>query len=316
MNEIILRRASSIIFSYLNSIEDDYTVLIPANICPIVFLTIIKAKKKVKIININNFFEMNLEYAEDYIHKVKGRAVIIFVRPYGYINENKDLDNLKENFQDLKIIDDRCLCRPDLTYSSIFNFADLTLFSTGYSKYVELSYGGGLGLIKGNNLKPIQDIKFEQDNLEIQMNRIKNSLRDKRKFEYIDSNWLDCNVMDISIDTYKNDIKEKINTIDRHKEKINKIYFDNLNSICEIDEKYNNWRFNIIVENAVELEKFIFKNGFYASRHYSDISCLLDKEKCKITSKYNYKMINLFNDFHITEEQAHDLSLHIRRFLR
>ena len=40
------------------------------------------------------------------------------------------------------IIDDKCLCRPDYDGLRLAPFSDVTLFSTGYSKYVDLGFGG------------------------------------------------------------------------------------------------------------------------------------------------------------------------------
>jgi hypothetical protein len=43
--------------------------------------------------------------------------------------------------QNLCIIDDCCLCIPELVDSLPEN-VDLCLYSTGYAKFIELSYGG------------------------------------------------------------------------------------------------------------------------------------------------------------------------------
>lgn len=48
---------------------------------------------------------------------------------------------LKAINPELCIIDDRCLCKPELE-DVVPEKVDLVLFSTGYAKYVELSYGG------------------------------------------------------------------------------------------------------------------------------------------------------------------------------
>lgn len=69
---------------------------------------------------------------------------------------------LKAINPELCIIDDRCLCKPELE-DVVPEKVDLVLFSTGYAKYVELSYGG-FGItsnpisfeIVGGELFPIQ----------------------------------------------------------------------------------------------------------------------------------------------------------------
>lgn len=67
---------------------------------------------------------------------------LVFVHAYGRLFDNtffyKEIKQANPRFC---IIDDRCLCIPDLSGKNPDN-TDIVLYSTGYAKYVELSFGG------------------------------------------------------------------------------------------------------------------------------------------------------------------------------
>ena len=84
-----------------------------------------------------------------------------------------------------------------------------------------------------------------------------------------------------------------------HRQRLNKIYSTALPTTIQLDEKYQNWRFNIIVENKDEILKALFDAGLFASNHYKP-----QTTDCP-NAQYLYEhVINLFNDFYYTEEQA------------
>ncbi len=59
------------------------------------------------------------------------------IRPY----PAGSLKEIKENHPDLLLIDDRCLCVPDLE-PDLSSPAEVILYSTGYGKIVDLGFGG------------------------------------------------------------------------------------------------------------------------------------------------------------------------------
>lgn len=84
-----------------------------------------------------------------------------------------------------------------------------------------------------------------------------------------------------------------------HRERLNKIYRENLPQCLQLEEKFQHWRFNILVENKEEVLKAIFENGLFASGHYKS-----QAPGCP-NAQYLYEhVINLFNDFYYTEEKA------------
>ena len=61
---------------------------------------------------------------------------------YGKKYDNKEFYRAVKSLDpNLCIIDDCCLCIPELADSLPEN-VDLCLYSTGYAKFIELSYGG------------------------------------------------------------------------------------------------------------------------------------------------------------------------------
>ena len=92
--------------------------------------------------------------------------------------------------------------------------------------------------------------------------------------------------------------KQKAKTV-IHRERLNKIYRENLPQCIQFEEKYQHWRFNIMVENKDEILKALFDNGLFASGHYKSQS-----NNCSTAKYLSERVINLFNDFYYTEEKA------------
>ena len=88
---------------------------------------------------------------------------LVFVHAYGKKYDNKefyrDVKRLDSNFC---IIDDCCLCIPELADSLPEN-VDLCLYSTGYAKFIELSYGG-YASFRGwyQNVNLFNDFRFSE----------------------------------------------------------------------------------------------------------------------------------------------------------
>lgn len=131
-------RACAILHDLLQG--DDRPFLIPANICAVVPETFEKAGRAFELVDIQ---EDTLEIDPEACLDRLPAGGLLFVRPYG---RDRDVDPffraLKEAQPDLLLIDDKCLCRPDCEGLGISQWADATLFSTGYAKHVDLGYGG------------------------------------------------------------------------------------------------------------------------------------------------------------------------------
>jgi len=77
---------------------------------------------------------------------------LVFVHAYGKKYDNKEFYRAVKSLDpNLCIIDDCCLCIPELADSLPEN-VDLCLYSTGYAKFIELSYGGYASFRGGTKL--------------------------------------------------------------------------------------------------------------------------------------------------------------------
>jgi hypothetical protein len=84
---------------------------------------------------------MDLDQAEALI-KERQFGGLLYAHTYGEASTpNLFFDSVKKLSPMLIIIDDRCLCVPDLETEPA-NKADVQLYSTGYAKIVELNSGG------------------------------------------------------------------------------------------------------------------------------------------------------------------------------
>ena len=109
----------------------------------------------------------------------------------------------------------------------------------------------------------------------------------------------------ISIKGYKLSVKEKLR--ERRglgKTKINKIYSDFLPKEIQFESKFNDWRFNIFVDNKDIIIKKLFENKLFGSSHYSSVSHLFGGNSSINAKTIHAKIINLFNDYRFNEEMA------------
>ena len=97
----------------------------------------------------------------------------------------------------------------------------------------------------------------------------------------------------------KKTLLAKMDAVIMHKEKLNAIYRKNLPAAIQLPAPYQHWRFNIIVPNKEDVLNALFDAGLFASGHYNP-----QADGCNIASNLYTHVINLFNDFYYTEEQA------------
>jgi dTDP-4-amino-4,6-dideoxygalactose transaminase len=170
---ITANRANAILYSFLTTRSkpgDHY--LIPTNICPEVVLVFLKAGIKLTFLDLET---ENLGIDTLEIQRVLGKEKvngILYNHTYGneYIPE-QFLEKLKNEFPQIYLLDDRCLCFPDRLYLS--NLFDLVLFSTGPRKQLDIGHGG-FGLFKNGEFKmqkltrSIKDYEYVQSLINVQ----------------------------------------------------------------------------------------------------------------------------------------------------
>lgn len=274
---IIDYKASAILYNFLVAKKIQGHFILPVNICPVVESVFIAAGITVDFADICPY---NLCIDEQQLFDLLSRKKytgVLLNHTYGVEVSFEELVKKLKSKYDIVVIEDKCLCLPDLKAN---NAVDLTLFSTGYSKFIELKYGGGIG---------ITNAPFNKDALTGQIVKLSNNIE------------IVLNKFNVSFHDYISDIenlKEKTLT---HKSEINEIY-KNLLTAESLKSDFNNWRFNILVENKKQIIDKIFKEGLFASSHYSPL--INDPSKFP-NAVYLYEhVINLFNDFYFNKDMA------------
>lgn len=302
---IVESRASVVLYNYLVSNRPAKPILLPANVCPIVPATFHKAKTAFHFVDIDESHAMNKEHAYQHL-KSDQYGGLLFVHAYGKQFNNTDFYAAVKKLSDaLIIIDDRCLCIPSV-FEQANQISDLQLFSTGYSKFVELGTWG-YGFISRGNYERNKLVYSESDYAAL-MNQFKVSIKGRKKFHYKEGSWLDSEPNIDNVDNYLHEIKEKIPEIKKHKESINQIYQDKLPKVIQYPDTYHNWRFNIRVDNPETLIDAITDAGLFAGRNYPSLSTIFGNKNCPVAQFEGEQIVNLFNDFRFDEKMAVKLS--------
>lgn len=302
------KRASVILYRYLCSSKVKGTYLIPANICPIVPITFLKAGIKFEFVDIKP--DTLCIDEELLIARITGQRVkyngIIFNHSFGvnYL-PLKLFSELKGISPELNIIDDRCLCKPKLdNFTDKSDLIDLILYSTGYGKYADIGFGG-FGLLKNtNNIKDCS-LEFDQRHLDHLESGWKYAIKTHSNFTYKDSKWLDCQKPPLEFAEYIDKVNTMVMQVEEHKRRLNYIYKTNIDYELQYPAEYQNWRFNIKVPRKDKLITKIFSNNLFASSLYESLGeGIFSKNHFPVAYKTHFDTINLFNDFNFTEEQA------------
>lgn len=301
-------RASIILFNILKTKQFEGTFLLPNNICPIVPAVFLKSGVKFEFVDIDlESLCMDQDIAIDKIRNNPDIVGVLFVHTFGTDIECESFFKiLKAMGREVFIIDDRCLMPPDFDYGIDESYADMALFSTGYSKYIDIGWGG-FSFIKDEHSYVPVDLPFKQEDLVEFTNEMHGCIKKHRRLDYKDSDWLGTTEhLFHNFDEYKSVIETKLESMGIHKELLNSIYKTHLCSRLFLGEQFNGWRFSIVVDRKEDLLNRISSEGLFASSHYCDIEFMFKKEYSKSSNsrKVHSKIINLFNDFRFSAEQA------------
>ena len=96
-------------------------------------------------------------------------------------------------------------------------------------------------------------------------------------------------------------------TVASEKEKINRIYRENLPYEVQWGDDYSQWRFMISVENREEVLKAIFDAGLFAGTNFPSISWMFKSVHCENAERESKHIVNLFNDFRVNEQFAYKI---------
>ena len=265
MKLVTAYRANKILYNFIQVNHIAGKVILPSNICTDVVHTLHYAGLDLHFVDLQaDNLCINQESA---LQLASEASMLLFVHTYGVENDFQDFfAQVKEVNPSIIIVDDKCLCIPDLHVDE--SPADLVLYSTGAKKMVELG-GGAIGYIAD---------QWEYDEVQVEPNKYLNN-----------EQWL--------LDTKQ--LYIKMDAMISHKEKLNAIYRENLPESIQLPAQYQHWRFNILTDKKDEILKALFAEGLFASNHYQSLS-----PDCPIAINLHNYVINLFNDQYYTQELA------------
>lgn len=265
MKLVTAYRANKILYNFIKVNNITGKVILSANICT-------------DVVNMLHYVGLELAFVDiqadnlcidqdEVVSLAKEASMLLFVHTYGVENDFYDFfQEVKEINSEIVIVDDKCLCMPDLHVEE--SPADLVLYSTGAKKMVDLG-GGAIGYVAD---------QWKYDEIEVETN------------EYLTNEmWL--------LDSKQ--FYMKMDAMIAHKEKLNAVYRKMLPSAIQLPDAYQHWRFNILTDKKDEILKTLFAKGLFASSHYKSLS-----NDCVVAQNLHEHMLNLFNDQYYTEEQV------------
>jgi hypothetical protein len=296
-------RASAILYSLLIEQEGHKPWILPANICPIVPITFLKVRVPFQFVDISSqTLHMNLEQAGELVKKHKFGG-LLYAHPYGEASTpNEFFESVKSLSSDLIIIDDRCLCIPDLSPDSASK-ADIQLYSTGYAKIVDQGFGGYAFMSDTIQYRAAQLPFSQKDHDEIEK-AYKDAISRQAKFAYQDSDWLDTKTAVPAWDEYRAQVEGGLAGSLSHRASLNQVYARMLPPEIQLPAPFQTWRFNIRVRDKRRILEAIFNSGLFASSHYASLAGILDDGKAPHAEVLAQSVINLFNDHHFTLDQT------------
>ena len=265
MKLLTANRANKILFNFLKVNNISGNVLLPANIG----LDVVKTLQYAGLTP--QFIDLQVENLcinqEAVLAAAKDASVLLFVHTYGIEHDfYAFFEQVKEQNPDIIIVDDKCLCLPDLDVKD--SAADLVLYSTGEQKMVSLG-GGAIGYLADH---------WEYDEVAVEENDL------------------------LSNELWLLDPKQlymKMDAIIAHKEKLNTIYRAMLPEAIQLPDAYQHWRFNILVQNKQQVLDALAAEDIPAESLYPALD-----DTCMVANNLYAYVIHLRNDKQLTQEQA------------
>lgn len=300
-------RASTVLYRTLVSNRAGFGTgkfMLPANICPIVPVTFLKAGVAFEFVDIDPDTQcMDTGQLRARLRRDKTSVCgILFVHSYGNYQDITSLfHGLRSEYPAIFFIDDRCLCIPDTSGQSILESADLTLFSTGYAKFVELGEGG-FGYLNERTVYEEVSGPFDEAAHNYLVQQMNHVIKADQAFMYEDSAWLQFD-HELNEETYFDRVDGRIPEAKAQKELLNSIYAAHLPPELQLGTRHN-WRFNLQVADKEEVLRRIFESGLFASSHYASVARIFGGSAAPKAEQQHRHMVNLFNDHRYTPEMA------------
>ncbi len=308
MNIIQAPRASAILYNLLKSQPNTNPWLLPANICPIVPLTFFKAGVPFEFVDISaETLHMDLEQVGGRLERGEYGG-LLYAHTYGEPSTPDDFfQHVKSLFPNLLLVDDRCLCIPDLEPAQTIS-ADVNLYSTGYAKIVELNLGGYAFLQEDISYQPAR-LPFDLQAHEELEKSYKQVVQGHESYTYQDSDWLQTDADLPAWYDYRQQIEAGLKASLKQRAVINEIYARGLPPEIQLPPEYQTWRFNLRLNNKDQVLEAIYAAGLFASSHYASLAGIMTPGRCSQAEALAKEVINLFNDHHFDPQKAEQVCM-------
>lgn len=310
------RRATGILFNFLRAVEPAGVFLMPGNVCTVVPLAFLKARRPFELVDLSpaTLAIDEAQVLDRLARRPAHYAGVIVVRPYGAVRATeKFFRRLKRLKPDLLIVDDRCLASPQFTCPS-GSAADLILYSTGYAKVVDVGWGG-FGFLRRELPYARATAAYAPEALARLDRRSKSKVAAQAPFRYRDSAWLDLAPPAERWETYRRQVTGRLGPVLRHKAALNAIYAAGLPRRLQLARAFQGWRFNVRVPRKDALLERIFAAGLFASSHYAPLGGVFGGARLSVAAALHAEVVNLFNDHHVTAADARQLVCIVRAHL-
>lgn len=299
-------RATSILYSFILQNKGKGLWIIPVNCCHLIPACFIKANCPFEFVDVEkNSLCINENEVINRLTKTPLKySGILIVRNYGEDKMQNSLFNrIRKSAPHIKIIDDACLSYPNFNIE-IPDIVDLELYSTGYSKPLDIGYGGFAKIHTKDRLLSEINLDFDENAL-IEMNKYYtkscNSLSPVGDLAF-KRDWLNFKV--IKKDKYVEEVNTSLTKAISQKNKLNKIYDELILSKFKEKRLSSNWRYNIRCNNPNYVLEKINEQGLFASQHYFPLNKVFGRGLCPIWEKTYSTILNLFNDHRFNDEKA------------
>jgi len=305
MKTLLAPRASTLLYELLQAQEARGPYVLPANICPIVPITFFKAGVPFEFVDIaSDSLEMDLDQVWDTLRRMDGGcAGVLYGHTYGDPDTPGEFFSaVKEAWPRLLVIDDRCLCIPDLTAQDE-QVADVTLYSTGYAKIVDIGFGG-YAFARDDVAHHRVSLPFDRADLLALEADYKASIAGSRPFRYRDSDWLETASQLPAWEDYAQQVSDAIPASLAHRRQINAVYNSMIPVELRLPERFQLWRYNVRHSGVDGILHDILSAGLFASRHYASLVGVFGSGIGVNSAALAGSILNLFNDFHYTVDMA------------
>jgi hypothetical protein len=315
MTTVYSNRALGILSSFIQENTHARVWLLPANICFSVPFLLISLGRTISFSD----FGLGSEPIEFALAKHRRTDVgVMLINHYGVPWDNDAISSVRHKSS--LVVLDACLSVPDLRPSPSIE-VDLALYSTGKGKVVDLGYGAF-----GYLINPYAE-KIERANrhgfspagydlLDLYWKQVLEGLPFAKEMVLL-CEWCDeGNDLITDPAAYFATVEAQLNSVLQHKMEINKIYSDMIDDDFHWHPNGNNWRFNIMVDDAGILIKELFSRGLFASRHYANAANRIgDTGSYPFANMVERHMVNLFNSAQITLDFAERCARTIQNLL-